>query len=89
VIDRLGRIPALAAAVAQVRAGLSAGRVQSVAVRWVVDRETDIDAFVPSSRGPSMLFLPKMAATRSARGSWGGVATRCRGAREAGAPAPS
>ena len=31
----------------KVRAGTSAGRVQSVAVRLVVDRETEIDAFVP------------------------------------------
>src|ERR1700693_1447031 len=31
----------------KVRAGLSAGRVQSVAVRLVVDCETEIDAFVP------------------------------------------
>ena len=31
----------------KVRTGLSAGRVQSVAVRLVVDRENDIDAFVP------------------------------------------
>ena len=31
----------------KVRTGLSAGRVQSVAVRLVVDRENEIDAFVP------------------------------------------
>ncbi len=31
----------------KIRGGLSAGRVQSVAVRLVVDREREIDAFVP------------------------------------------
>lgn len=33
---------------AKVRKGLSAGRVQSVAVRLIVDREREIDAFVPA-----------------------------------------
>ena len=32
---------------AKVRKGLSAGRVQSVATRMIVDREAEIDAFVP------------------------------------------
>jgi DNA topoisomerase-1 len=32
---------------AKVRGGLSAGRVQSVAVRLIVDRERDIQAFIP------------------------------------------
>ena len=33
---------------AKVRGRLSAGRVQSVAVRLIVDREREVDAFVPS-----------------------------------------
>ena len=31
----------------KVRGGLTAGRVQSVALRLIVDRERDIEAFVP------------------------------------------
>ncbi|MBO5213823.1 MAG: type I DNA topoisomerase [Clostridia bacterium] len=31
----------------KVKYGLSAGRVQSVATRWVVDREREIEAFIP------------------------------------------
>ncbi|MEJ5261597.1 MAG: type I DNA topoisomerase [Ignavibacterium sp.] len=34
----------------KIRAKLSAGRVQSVAVRLIVEREREIDAFVPESR---------------------------------------
>jgi DNA topoisomerase-1 len=52
---------------AKVRGGLSAGRVQSVAVRLVVDREREIEAFVPreywsvtaqlsTEREPSIIF---------------------------------
>ncbi len=33
----------------KIKAGLSAGRVQSVAVRLIVEREREIDAFTPSS----------------------------------------
>ena len=34
----------------KIKSKLSAGRVQSVAVRLIVEREREIDAFVPESR---------------------------------------
>jgi DNA topoisomerase-1 len=63
---------------AKVRGGLSAGRVQSVAVRLVVDREREIGAFVPreywsvtallaSERAQEMPFPADLASHRGAK----------------------
>ncbi len=60
---------------AKVRGGLSAGRVQSVAVRLIVDREREIGAFVPreywsltaslaTDRDPSIVFPADLVARR-------------------------
>jgi len=47
VLDRLIGYPVSNFLGRKVRRGLSAGRVQSVAVRMIVDREREIEAFVP------------------------------------------
>jgi DNA topoisomerase-1 len=47
VVDRLIGYPVSTFLGKKIRRGLSAGRVQSVAVRIVVDREREIEAFVP------------------------------------------
>jgi DNA topoisomerase I len=47
VVDRLIGYPVSGFLGRKIRRGLSAGRVQSVAVRIVVDREREIQAFVP------------------------------------------
>src|SRR5439155_22879216 len=47
MLDRLIGYPISQVLGRAIRRGLSAGRVQSVAVRLVVDREREIDTFVP------------------------------------------
>jgi DNA topoisomerase-1 len=62
----------------KVRGGLSAGRVQSVAVRLVVEREREIDAFVAREYWTLRALLATEAARRS-RPSWSGsMASRSR-----------
>lgn len=49
----------------KVRSGLSAGRVQSVAVKLIVDREREIEAFVPKEYWTIAALLERIAATAS------------------------
>lgn len=53
----------------KVRKGLSAGRVQSVAVRMVVDREEEIESFIPEEYWTldAMLLDPKTSAAFEAK----------------------
>ncbi len=51
----------------KVRGGLSAGRVQSVAVRLVVDREKEIEAFVPQEYWTLLAHLRKAGEALTAR----------------------
>lgn len=53
----------------KVRTGLSAGRVQSVAVRMVVDREREIEAFVPEEYWTITLLLATIPDERKAGGA--------------------
>ena len=58
---------------AKVRGGLSAGRVQSVAVRLIVDREREIEAFVPREYWTITAQLSTPDAARSAASGAGGT----------------
>ncbi|HET89559.1 MAG TPA: type I DNA topoisomerase [Chloroflexi bacterium] len=61
------------------RRGLSAGRVQSVAVRLVVDREREIEAFVPVEYWSIEAELAKQEAERDAHPSFTARLHRIRG----------
>ena len=52
----------------KVQRGLSAGRVQSVALRMVVDREKEVRAFVPEEYWTIEASLQKAARTKAERG---------------------
>ena len=60
----------------KVRRGLSAGRVQSVAVRLVVEREREIEAFVPREYWTIEAQLEKAGALPAFRAKLAGYADR-------------
>ncbi len=47
MLDRMVGYPSVRFSGAKVKRGLSAGRVQSVALRIICDREDEINAFIP------------------------------------------
>src|SRR5215467_9724980 len=63
VVDRLIGYPVSTFLGRKVRRGLSAGRVQSVAVRIIVDREREIQAFVPVEYWTLQAELSRKAGT--------------------------
>jgi DNA topoisomerase I len=65
VLDRLIGYPVSTFLGRKIRRGLSAGRVQSVAVRIIVDREREIQAFVPVEYWTLQAELTRRGATRA------------------------
>ena len=65
VLDRLIGYPVSTFLGRKIRRGLSAGRVQSVAVRMVVDREREIVAFIPVEYWTLQAELSRRQATAS------------------------
>jgi DNA topoisomerase I len=70
----------------KVQKGISAGRVQSVALRLVVDREEEIRAFVPVSPGRSTPLCPRPVTTSASRAAWSGERARARSRSSRSAP---
>ena len=68
VIDRLVGYKLSPLVSSKIRRGLSAGRVQSVAVRLVVDREREIEAFVPEEYWTIAAELRRPASEATLRG---------------------
>jgi DNA topoisomerase-1 len=66
---------------AKVRGGLSAGRVQSVAVRLIVDREREIKAFVPREYWSITARLAKLQTNGSAPAVFGAELVQVDGAK--------
>ncbi len=60
----------------KVRRGLSAGRVQSVALKLICDREREIEAFVPEEYWHITARLAGGRCRRSSMRAWCGKATR-------------
>jgi DNA topoisomerase I len=70
VLDRLVGYTVSPVLWKKIRYGLSAGRVQSVALRLIVDREREIEAFKPEEYWELDVLLDKNLASASAGEAW-------------------
>jgi len=82
------RLHAVARAVAQAARGALAGRVQSVALRLVCDRELEIESSSAANIGRWSRILKRRATSRSPPGSSAPTAKRSRGSTSARARRP-